>query len=368
MILLNQADAYLYQHFGSEGANIIKSNCPNKIIFLPFSIDDPVSERLVFVKLDGENGTLTHLSLRNQNDDDLSREYLPVPVEFSEKEPQISHEINEDSLMNDELLQEENTESLVNELYKSCPYEICPTGNEKSAGFKEYDNDYQIRQYLFTTKQYYGMIQKQDDPDNENDNQNSVNGQIKRLFPVKIESIKDPEKLQSKATLRCICDALADQYPSSWVRNGKNIKRIQEMLVEKSIIIRLSNSRIEKKLIDSLKMAGGKAARISSAAEDITFTLAGKSSTYDSILFYKCKENGRNCLAFTDRSFAGNDNIRVFPAFFQRDGDIILLTLINETDKEWSIIEDILGEMQDTMEKLSLGGHFSHKLKLVRFM
>ena len=177
------------------------------------------------------------------------------------------------------------------------------------------------------------------------------------MYLIKIECVKKLNSpLRIRATGRAICDTLVRESPRLWSR-GINIQnKIIDLLLEKSIIITLTDHAIVDKLFTDFKLSGGNVSLINTASESIVFTLDGKQGIFHSLFFYECAETGRNCLVFTNYFVDGEGYIPVYSAFCQQEKDNLKLILIEETDLEWHKIETILEETQNTMRNLGLKG------------
>ena len=80
-----------------------------------------------------------------------------------------------------------------------------------------------------------------------------------------------------------------------------------------------------------------------------SFTLIddnGVETTYDVLFTYESEETKKHYIAYTDNSLDETGNIQVYASIFDPTNPNSRLEPI-ETEKEWKIIETILGELQN---------------------
>ena len=80
-----------------------------------------------------------------------------------------------------------------------------------------------------------------------------------------------------------------------------------------------------------------------------TFTITdknGKTIEYDILFTFDSDETKKSYIVFTDNNKDKDGSIITYAATYDKDGDKLELQDI-ETDKEWSLIENLLSQIED---------------------
>lgn len=90
--------------------------------------------------------------------------------------------------------------------------------------------------------------------------------------------------------------------------------------------------------------------------ERMTFTVTndeGKEIACEVLFTFESDETNKNYMVYTDNSIDEEGNTKVFASIYEPDKETTTLQPI-ETEKEWKIIETILGELQaEAQEQLA---------------
>lgn len=87
--------------------------------------------------------------------------------------------------------------------------------------------------------------------------------------------------------------------------------------------------------------------------EKNTFTVIdenGKEIVCQILFTFESEETNKNYMVYTDNSRDENGNIKVYAAIFDPNEESPKLEMI-ETEKEWKIIETILGTLQEELKE-----------------
>lgn len=73
---------------------------------------------------------------------------------------------------------------------------------------------------------------------------------------------------------------------------------------------------------------------------------SGKTIEYEILFTFDSEETGKSYIVFTDNEIDNDGNIMTYAATYDKDGNTLQLNDI-ETDKEWSIIENLLASIEE---------------------
>lgn len=76
----------------------------------------------------------------------------------------------------------------------------------------------------------------------------------------------------------------------------------------------------------------------------------GNEVVYDVLFTFESDETKKNYIVYTDQSKDENGNIQVFASIYDPENPKTKLEPI-QTDKEWKVIETILGTLQEEIKK-----------------
>jgi len=85
--------------------------------------------------------------------------------------------------------------------------------------------------------------------------------------------------------------------------------------------------------------------------EKMTFTVIadnGKEMECEVLFTFESDETKKNYIVYTDNSIDEQGNTRVYASIYEPDQEDLKLTAITD-EKEWKVIETILGELQETI-------------------
>ena len=75
---------------------------------------------------------------------------------------------------------------------------------------------------------------------------------------------------------------------------------------------------------------------------------------YEVLFTFESDETGKKYIVYTDNSTDDSGNVKVYASIYTGEGDSLVLEAI-ETDKEWKIIDKILGEIQNKFKEQLAG-------------
>ncbi len=73
---------------------------------------------------------------------------------------------------------------------------------------------------------------------------------------------------------------------------------------------------------------------------------SGKTIEYEILFTFDSEETGKSYIVFTDNEIDNDGNIMTYAATYDKDGNTLQLNDI-ETDKEWSLIENLLASIEE---------------------
>ena len=85
--------------------------------------------------------------------------------------------------------------------------------------------------------------------------------------------------------------------------------------------------------------------------EKMTFTVIadnGKEMECEVLFTFESDETKKNYIVYTDNTIDEQGNTRVYASIYEPDQEDLKLTAITD-EKEWKVIETILGELQETI-------------------
>lgn len=82
----------------------------------------------------------------------------------------------------------------------------------------------------------------------------------------------------------------------------------------------------------------------------VGFNEKGEEMTFYKLLEFDSTETGKHYLAYTDNTTDEKGNLKAYGSVVIKDGDNVKLEPI-ETEKEWKVIETILGTLQEEIKK-----------------
>ena len=88
--------------------------------------------------------------------------------------------------------------------------------------------------------------------------------------------------------------------------------------------------------------------------EDEIFTVIGENGEEiecEVLMTFESEETGKSYIVYTDNSFDEDGNVNVFASTYDPDADETKLFPI-ETEQEWTVIEDLLKQLQDDPDSL----------------
>ncbi len=91
--------------------------------------------------------------------------------------------------------------------------------------------------------------------------------------------------------------------------------------------------------------------------EKMTFKVfndEGKEIECEVLFTFESDETGKNYLVYTDNTLDEDGNIKVYASIYEPGKDEVTLEPI-ETEKEWTIIETILNQLQESANETNNG-------------
>ena len=87
--------------------------------------------------------------------------------------------------------------------------------------------------------------------------------------------------------------------------------------------------------------------------EDKYFTITdshGKSVDYEILFTFDSEETHKSYIVFTDNKKDSEGNTLTYAATYEKDGSKLELNDI-ETEQEWNLVENLLGQIEDKIEE-----------------
>ncbi len=86
--------------------------------------------------------------------------------------------------------------------------------------------------------------------------------------------------------------------------------------------------------------------------EKMTFTVtteSGAEMECEVLFTFESNETNKNYIVYTDNTLDEQGNTKVYASIYEPDNEELKLTPITD-EKEWKVIETILGELQDAVQ------------------
>ncbi len=102
--------------------------------------------------------------------------------------------------------------------------------------------------------------------------------------------------------------------------------------------------------------------------ESMTFTVVaddGKITKCEVLFTFESEENGNNYIVYTDNTTDEDDNTRVYASIYMPDVDETKLLPI-KTEREWSMIEIILDELQQDLDETTIQKRINNRLEKLK--